>query len=71
MTNKINQYTNQSLYSRGPGPDLFDDGEHPRFIIVVPVRADAEVDFLRERIVFVGSGELEYAIRTHEVLYRY
>lgn len=38
---------------------LLDDGQHPRFVRIVAVRADAEVHLLRERISFVRRSQFE------------
>jgi hypothetical protein len=47
---------------------LFDNGQHPRLVVVVTVGPDAEVDLLRKGICLVGRGELENAVATVSVL---
>lgn len=40
----------------------FHDREDPRFVIVVPVRSDAQIDFFLERIRLVCRGDFKDTI---------
>lgn len=50
------------LLNSTPTAYLLDHGQDPWLILIVPVSADAKVDFLLKRIGFVRRRELEYAI---------
>lgn len=45
-------------------PYLLDDRQDPGLVIVISIRADAEVDLLRKGICLVGCSQLEDASHT-------
>lgn len=43
---------------------LLDHRQHPRLVVVIPVRTNTQVDLLRERVLFVRCRQLEDAVFT-------
>lgn len=51
-----------SARAEDPSTYLSYDGQDPRLVVIVPVGTHPQIDLLRERVRFVGRGELEDAM---------